>query len=533
MKKGLFALLLLISLSVLAQMPKGIVMIDVSRHFMPISFLEKQIDELSRYGIPALHLHLTDAAGWRIEIKSHPELTNIAAWRTEEKWEDWWNNGKRRYSNESSGFGGYYTQDELRRLVQYATARGVSIIPEIEFPGHSEEVLAVLPHLACSGVPYTAADFCIGRDSTYLFLNDVIQEVADIFPSPYIHMGGDEAGGSLWKKCPYCKGMAQTDAMTKVNNIVKRHGKQMICWDEVLTDDLKDTSIVIMVWRNEEIAQKALHNGHNIIFAPGRYCYLDKYQDRPEGAPRAMGGYLPVDSIYAFFKKQLPISRKVALGLCLFTEYVPTPVDAERMLWPRVLALAEAIKDSPRSLIDFKHWALEESIRQRERGINAYNLKLEIGQRAEYSLPIKCISVGKKVKYNSPYHKFYPASGDNALTDGKQGGWSNTDGRWQGFLGPMDVTIDLGKKQHIHKVNTTFLQSIGPEIFFPSHFSIAISKDGNQWTPLYTAEYADDRRPDVLRTDGWNGHVRTRYIHIKAENKIHGGWLFTDEIIVD
>jgi len=532
MKKALLALLLAYSLSSMAQLPRGVVMIDVSRHFMPTSFLKKQIDELSHYGIPALHLHLTDAAGWRIEIKSHPELTQMAAWRTAHKWEEWWNDGKRRYADQATGFGGYYTQDELRNLVDYAQKRGVTIIPEIEFPGHSEEVLAALPQLACSGKPYSAADFCIGSDSTYQFLSDVLREITSIFPSPYIHMGGDEAGGRLWKTCPRCQGMTQTDAMERVSKIVRGLGRRMICWDEVLTDQLKDTSIVIMVWRNADVAKKARQRGHEVIKAPGRFCYLDKYQDRPEGSPRAMGGYLPVDSIYAYYLEQLPLPQGESLGMCLWTEYVPTPEHAERMLWPRALALSEALKANPKNPKEFRNWAEKECRLLRQRGMHAFNLDIEVGQRKEYCRKVRCLSTGREVTYNTPYHKAYPASGNTSLTDGQRGGWSNTDGRWQGFLGPVDIIVDLGKQRKIKRVSTTFLQSIGPEIFFPEQFQLLTSNDGKTWTTLYETENLNNQKPDALMDYGWKGKTQTRFIRLKSESPKRGGWIFLDEIMI-
>ena len=171
----------------MAQLPRGIVMIDVSRHFMPIEFLYRQVDELARYGIPAMQLHLTDAAGWRLEIKAYPQLTDVGAWRTRALWNDWWQ-GDRRYSDSRHGFGGYYTQDEMCALVTYARERGVDIIPEIEFPAHSEEATAALPWLSCTGEAYTSADLCIGSDSTYVFMSRVLSEVAAIFPSRYLHL---------------------------------------------------------------------------------------------------------------------------------------------------------------------------------------------------------------------------------------------------------------------------------------------------------------------------------------------------------
>lgn len=560
MKRTLLLLLLtLLAVAPKAQLPRGIVMLDVSRHFMPIDRLYAQVDELARYGIPALHLHLTDAAGWRMEIEAYPLLTRQAAWRTHPRWTDWWA-ADRRYATQDTGFGGYYRQDELRALVRYAQERGVMIIPEIEFPAHSEEVTAAYPHLACTGQPYTSADLCIGSDSTYLFLQAVLREVASVFTAPYIHLGGDEAGGEHWRTCPRCQGMTQVQAMRRANQIVRQLGRKMICWDEVYAQGLRDTTVTIMVWRSPDTARDALATGHPVIYAPARYCYLDKYQDRPDTQPQAMGGYLPVDSIYAHYLQVLGAQSpgdnhltspsaspsplwgrgrgegllwEGALALCLWTEYVPTPQDAERMLWPRALALAEALSPQPRSPKAFRRWAERESRNLRARGINAYDLRTEHGQRREYLRPVRHLATSRPLTYNAPYHPYYPASGPRALVDGLRGGWSNTDGRWQGFLGPVDVTIDLGPRpRRLRSVEATFFQSRGVEIFFPSRLRLSVSDDGQAWTTLSDQTFPDDPRPDTQRLHRWRGKARARYLRLQADTAPQGGWLFTDELVV-
>lgn len=537
-------------LALASPLPRGILMLDVSRHFMPMSFLYRQVNEMARYGIPALHLHLTDAAGWRLEIRSYPELTARAAWRTAPLWADWWNDGRRLYADQRTGYGGYYTQEEMRRLVRYARSRGVSIIPEIEFPAHSEEVTTALPWLSCTGRPYTSADLCIGSDSTYIFLSNVLREVCDIFPSTFVHMGGDEAAGLHWQRCPRCQGTTQAKAMQRVAGILKGMGRRMICWDDVLGDEPLDSSVVIMLWRQPEAARLAQERGHEVIMAPSRYCYLDKYQDAPFAQPRAMGGYLPLDTLY----RHLLDLRSWPLALCLWTEYVPTPHDAERMLWPRALALAEALRPRPRRPKAFRRWAQRETRLLRARGIHAFDLDGEVGQRPQHEAPSKHLARGARVTYTTPFHPLYPAAGESALTDGRLGGWANTDGRWQGFLGPMDLTIDLGRQRTIRSVDVTFLQSRGVEIYLPSRFTVSVSNDLHTWTPLADQLHASDPRPDVLHTFRWQspGHgtpspqrapsplpeavqplpQRARYLRLEARPDASGGWLFVDEVVV-
>ena len=280
------------------------VMLDVSRHFFPVEFIKKQIDAMAYYKMNHLHLHLTDAAGWRLEIKRYPELTRRAAWRTHATWKEWWNS-PRHYAEEGSAHahGGYYTQDEIRDLVAYAQGHYITIIPEIEMPSHSEEVLAVYPHLSCSGEPYRESDFCVGNESTFEFLENVLTEVLDLFPSEYIHIGGDEASKQSWHTCPQCQARMQREGMTHVDQLqsylihrierfLNAHGRQLLGWDEILDGGLAPHATV-MSWRGTEGGMRAIHAGHRAIMTPGAYCYLDAYQDAPTHSPRPSEATFP------------------------------------------------------------------------------------------------------------------------------------------------------------------------------------------------------------------------------------------------
>ena len=248
-------------------------MIDVSRHFVPLDELYREVDIMSHYGLNTLHLHLTDAAGWRMEIKAYPRLTEVGAWRTRQTWKEWWNKPEkqdgqdlsyvRAYSDSKSGFGGYYTQDELKGLVKYAQAKGITIVPEIEFPGHSEEVCAAYPEVA-----FNHAEMNVSKEETYKFMETILKEVAEVFPSKYIHCGGDE---TATQKEQYA------GAIRRMNSIVRGLGRKMVVWDEALSDSEADSSIVIMVWRNADIGKKALSLGHQVVMCPGSWCYLDSY----------------------------------------------------------------------------------------------------------------------------------------------------------------------------------------------------------------------------------------------------------------
>ena len=342
--------------------------LDVSRHFMPLSFVKKYVDLMALYKFNRLHWHITDGAGWRLEIKQYPELTGQAAWRTHSSWKDWWQNG-RRYLNHGSpnASGGFYTQEEARELVAYAHQRGITVIPEIEMPGHSEEVLAVYPHLACSGLPYTQSEFCIGNPETFVFLKNVLDEVLEIFPSPYIHIGGDEADKRHWKTCPKDQalmleeGLASVDelqsyAIRQMDLYLQAKGRKLIGWDEILEGGLT-AGATVMSWRGESGGIEAANAGHDVIMTPGSHLYFDSYQTDPRTQPEAIGGYLPLEKVYSYDPVPEGISpdkRHHILGAQanIWTEYVPTTEHVEYMVFPRALALAEVNWTRPED----KHW---------------------------------------------------------------------------------------------------------------------------------------------------------------------------------
>lgn len=503
------------------------VMIDVSRHFMPMSDLKRQVDAMSHFGLNRLHIHLTDAAGWRMEIKSYPRLTEVGAWRTAPDWKTWWA-GNRAYADKTTGYGGYYTQDELRDLVAYAKKRGVEVIPEIEFPAHSEEVVAAYPELG-----FNHAEMNMLSDSVYQFMETVLGEVAQIFPSSYLHVGGDEAA---------TQHELQPQAMRRIQKIVQGLGRKMIVWDEALSDDPADSAMVIMVWRNIDTARRAIALGHDVILSPGKWCYLDKAQDAPSTQPKAMGGYLPIDSVYALpsvVERAEDSRHLLGIQANVWTEYIENPRHAEYMLWPRAYAIAELGRvglDGPRDVAAFHQRAILATRWLRDTlGVNAFNLGHEIGERPEKLQPVECLSTGCPVQYLHNYNSYYPASGEATLTDGKRGGWNNTDGNWQGFIGRagMDVVIDMGSVRQISSVDGDFLQSCGPEIFLPHYLNISVSEEGEYYRAILKAEIEDSDIPEVYHQLGWQGDaVSARYVRVQALPGPRQGWIFCDEICV-
>ena len=529
-------------------------MLDVSRHFFTKEFVKKQIDALAFYKINRLHLHLTDAAGWRIEIKKYPLLTEFAAWRTDANWKKWWN-GDRKYLrfDEPGASGGYYTQDDIREIVEYARQHFITVIPEIEMPAHSEEVLAAYPQLSCAGEPYKNADFCVGNEETFTFLENVLTEVLELFPSEYIHIGGDEAGMAAWKTCPKCQKRMKDEHLSHVDELqsylihriekfLNARGRRLLGWDEILKGGLAPNATV-MSWRGEEGGIAAVTSGHRAVMTPGSHCYLDSYQDAPYSQPEAIGGYLPLKKVYAYNPVAASLSAeqaKLVYGaqVNLFTEYVPTPEHVEYMLYPRTLALAEVAWSVPerKSWPDFHARALKAVSDLQAKGYHPFDLKNEIGSRPESTKTAAHLALGKKVIYNAPYSPHYPAQGNTALTDGIRGDWTYGDGCWQGFINGkrLDVTIDMEAETSIHSVTAAFMQVVGAEVFLPASVTISISDDGINFTELKHQTFEVTKEDPIKFTDiSWVGNAQGRYVRYQAQaGKEFGGWVFTDEIIV-
>ena len=526
--------------------------LDVSRHFFDKEFVKKQLNAMAYFKMNRLHWHLTDGAGWRIEIKKYPRLTSFAAWRPFDKLNDWWVGGRTFCEQDDPrAVGGYYTQDDIRKVVAYAAERHITIIPEIEMPGHSEEVLATYPELSCSGKPYVNADFCIGTEKTFEFLENVLLEVIDLFPSEYIHIGGDEASKSSWKTCPRCqKRMAdehlnsvdelQSYMIHRIEKFLNDHGRKIIGWDEIIEGGLSPTATV-MTWRGEEGGIKAVKAGNQAIMTPGKYCYLDAFQDAPNTQPMAIGGYLTLEKVYSFEPVPDSLSTKEAeliLGVQgnVWTEHIPTPEHYEYMIYPRILALAE-IGWSPSEVKKWDNFhtrALQAVNILREQGYNPFPLEKEIGDKPESYQKVNHLAIGKKVTYANLYSNHYAAQGEKTLVDGVRGGWMYNDDRWQGFIDcDFDVTIDLGKETDIKQVCAEFIQLKGPYVWLPKQVIISSSVDGEHYDTLATVD--NDISPDIetlqFKEFGWEGNAKARYIRYKAlSNGIAGGWLFTDEI---
>lgn len=527
--------------------------VDVSRHFRSVEFLKKHLEAMAMFKMNRMHIHLTDATGWRMQIDAYPRLTQFAAWRPQHTWKEWWY-GERLYVEEGTegAYGGYYTKEQLRSLVDYARERHIEIIPEIEMPGHSEEVLAAYPELSCAGEPYRQGEFCIGNEETFRFMETVLTEVIDVFPSEFIHVGGDEANKEHWKKCPKCRQRMQEEGLENVDELqsymirrisrfMEEKGRRIIGWDEILDGGLA-SGATVMSWRGTKGGVDAMNMGHDVIMTPGSYCYLDHAQDAPFKEPESIGGYLPLDSVYVYEPAEpvMPADKlHHLLGIQgnLWAEYITAEEHAEYMYWPRALAIAEtgwSISEN-KDLRDFRRRVPAVLEHLEEMGYKVFDLDGEYGERKLSLTGVDHAAKGCKVIYDKPIQRNYPAAGETTFTDGLCGGWSYGDGRWQGFLTDIDVTIDLGKVMPVHYVGGTFMQLIGPEVFMPSKVDIYLSIDGEDFVRV--AEVWNDVSVNdenlVFRSFDTVCNAEARYVRYHAARSHKRGFLFLDEIVVN
>lgn len=370
------------------------VMLDVSRHFMNTDMIIRLLDEMARFKLNRFHWHLVDGGGWRFPSEKYPLLTKKAAFRTEKDWDKWWQHDRRFVDEGTPGaYGGYYSKDDIRRVLRHADSLGITVIPEIELPGHSNEVFAAYPELTCLGKwDFHSSDVCIGNEATFRFFEGVLDEVMALFPSTYIHIGGDEAEMKHWGKCPKCldrmkqEGLKDEHALQsymihRIEKYLNSKGRKLIGWDEILMGGLAPDATV-MSWRGEAGGIQAAKAGHDVILTPGTPVYLDFYQRETDGEPRANGGFNTLEKVYAYnpMPKELTEAEgKHILGAQanLWTEYVEDERHAEYMLFPRIIALAEVTwtPQQERRYGDFLARLEKQLPRLQSRGINAYPLK--------------------------------------------------------------------------------------------------------------------------------------------------------------
>ncbi|MGZ5190374.1 MAG: beta-N-acetylhexosaminidase [Flavisolibacter sp.] len=455
--------------------------LDVGRHFSPPSFVKKYIDYIALHKMNYFHWHLTEDQGWRIEIKKYPNLTSIGGFR----------NGTIIGRNPGTGndnlrYGGFYTQDEVKEIVQYAADRHITVIPEIEMPGHSSAAIAAYPWLSCfpeqpTRMTANASDkskqstgkllqeswgvfddvYCAGKDSTFLFLQDVLDEVLTLFPSKYIHVGGDESPKAHWKKCPNCQSRIkklnlkdehelQSYFIQRMEKYLNAKGRTLIGWDEILEGGLAPNAIV-MSWRGEKGGIEAANQNHNVIMTPEKPMYLDHTQSRNEDSV-TIGGYNPIEAMYAYdpLPKELSAEKaKYILGAQanLWTEYIKNPSKVEYMIFPRVSALSEVLwsQKSKKNWIDFE--------KRMQTQFKRYDLWKVNYSKAYYSLRGTILPTKD---YNGVIWKL-----ETALKDGKirfRDDLQNS--KYINYTMPLTITKDINYTATLFKNNEEFTSPI-------------------------------------------------------------------------
>mgnify|MGYP006166569773 CR=1 FL=1 len=376
--------------------------LDVSRHFFPKEFIKKYIDYLAMYKMNTFHWHLTDDQGWRIEIKKYPKLTEVGAWR----------NGSMigHYTDQTFDdirYGGFYTQEEIKEIVAYAKERHITIVPEIEMPGHALSALASYPEFSCTGGPFEVGkswgvfdDVFCPKDETFAFLENILAEVMVLFPSEYIHIGGDECPKVRWKSCSHCQKRIKDENLKdehelqsyfiqRIEKFVNSKGRKIIGWDEILEGGLAPNAAV-MSWRGTEGGIAAAKQKHFVVMSPGSHCYFDHYQGEPKNEPIAFGGYTNVEKVYSFnpIPKELSEEEsKYILGAQanVWTEYINTPEHVEYMVFPRIAALSEVLwgTSNPNEYKVFETRLIQHFERYEKKGINYSKAIFEVTSKVQ------------------------------------------------------------------------------------------------------------------------------------------------------
>jgi len=515
-------------------------LLDVCRHYFDKDVVKKYIDLLALYKMNVLHLHLTEDQGWRFESEAFPKLHQEAAYRREE---------------DGSRYGGYFSQEELRELVAYAEARHITIIPELELPGHSQAALSAYPQFSCLGADANIEVvndwgvfkeiYCAGNDSTFLFLETILEELMEIFPSEYIHIGGDEAPKFRWEHCAKCqKRMADEDLadehelqsyfIKRIESFLNSKGRKLIGWDEILEGGLSPNATV-QSWRGMEGGIAAARSQHQAIMSPTSHCYLDYGLHQ-----------IDLKKVYSFDPIPVELNKEeqkfIIGGECnMWTEHVPNETNLDSKINPRMQALAEVLWTYPqeRDFRDFfqrmqKHYPMLESFgvaygpemipAEIYADVNFDSAEVFIGSKTSFEaidqevywndqkgpwgfvlkesgiLKVQALkndqaygdtiqqnfafhqALARKPQYQSEYSQWYTGSGEAALVNGRLGSLNFRDGQWQGFSGQdIELWLDLGELKEINSVSSNFYHYNNAWIFVPQSYKVYASKDGKSW----------------------------------------------------
>lgn len=531
-------------------------LLDCSRHFMEKDFVKRYIDLLALYKMNVLHWHLTEDQGWRIAIDKYPLLTEIGAWRGDG------NGGK---------YGGFYTKADIREVVAYASARGIMVVPEIELPGHSQAALAAYPQLSCTGGPFEVETewgvfkeiYCAGNDSTFMFLEDVLTEVIELFPSEYIHIGGDEVPKYRWEHCEKCQrrimeeGLEdehelQTYFIDRIGAFLHARGKKMIGWDEIAEGGLPEGATV-QSWRGFEGAINAVKMGHQAIVSPTSHAYFDYGLNDID--LEKVHGFNPIPAGISIEQAALILG-----GECnLWSERAPQ-VKVDSKVFPRLIAMAEVLwtGEGKGDFDEFRdrlanHYPLLDGLgvnygfetvpvkigtttveKELLASLESYDASINIYyddgvQNVEYQGPQRIIAPttwaitfgrgssvfkdtifqrfephlgnGVEPEITSTYHHNYTAGGQGALTNGTKGSSQFRDGNWQGYWGDdVEVFLDFRQEVTVRELSSGFLQYNNAWIFFPTEVVYEVSQDGEDYKVVGTVTNQDTPRNKEQKT---------------------------------
>ena len=544
--------------------------LDPCRHFIPLDSVKIYLDMMAMHNMNQFHFHLSEDQGWRIEIKKYPELTEIGAYR----------NGTVIGHNgnlyDTIRHGGYYTQDELRDLIQYAAERHINIIPEIDLPGHMQAALACYPNMGCTGGPYevwrrwgvSEEVLCAGNEEAMQFAENVLNEVIDLFPSPYIHIGGDECPKVRWEKCPKCQAKIkelgikgdgrfskedylQSYVMNRMAKVVEARGRRVIGWDEILEGNVSETAI-IMSWRGTEGGIDAARKGHDVIMTPSSHLYFDYYQSEDiANEPPCIGGYLPVERVYEFQplpSELTPEEQKHIIGVQanIWTEYIAHFWHVQYMALPRMEALTEIQWNNPKER-DFEAFVERCKKMRQLYELYHYTYADHIFNPQVWADTVETnLATRKPITLREQPAEKYTYGGAKVLNDGGLGRGAYNSGRWLGFCGsPLDAVLDLEQPVEMRKVRFHALVNKSAWIYNPSSLKVLVSNDGETFRevgqktiPISTWEDRDGIFAYELEFEP----VAARFVEVVIKGhdlpEDHDGfgnpaWIFVDEIEVD
>ena len=543
--------------------------LDPCRHFMDLDSVKIYLDMLALHNMNQFHFHLSEDQGWRIEIKKYPELTEIGAYRSGTVI------GHNGNLYDTIRHGGFYTQDELKDLIQYAAERHINIIPEIDLPGHMQAALACYPQLGCTGGPYEVwrrwgiSDdvLCAGNEEAMQFVEDVLNEVMDVFPSPYIHIGGDECPKVRWEKCPKCQAKIkelgikadgkfsaedylQSYVMNRMAKEVEARGRRVIGWDEILEGNVSETAI-IMSWRGTEGGIEAARKGHDVIMAPSSHLYFDYYQSEDIASePECIGGYLPVERVYEFQplpNELTPEQQQHIIGVQanIWTEYIASFRHVQYMAMPHMDALTELQWNNPQER-DFG--AFVERCRKMAQlyDLYHYNYATHIFNPQVWADTIEPnLATRKPITLRQQPAEKYTYEGAVVLNDGNLGRGAYNSGRWLGFSGyPLDAVIDLEQPAEMRHMRFHALINKGAWIYNPSSMKVLVSDDGETFREVAQKDipistWAD--RDGIFAYEVEFEPITARYVEVVVSGhnlpEDHSGygnpaWIFVDEIEV-